>query len=83
MCAKYMFEGVDAEGNACHLFVENNGWMNEKNRNDPYFSAFPQFLTESKVLGSYLCQQRFRSEVHSAEYGVDVWIFDVLQEGTE
>ena len=80
MCAKYMFEGTDSEGNTCHLFVENNGWMNEKNRKDPFINAYPLFMTESTVLGPYICQQRFRSEVHPAECGVDIWIFDVLKD---
>ena len=29
MCAKYMFQGKDREGNACHLFVENNGYFSK------------------------------------------------------
>ena len=79
MCAKYMFKGVDCEGNECHLFVENNGYLAEVMRNDPYFNAYPTFMTDSPVLGEYLSQQRFRSEVAGAEWGVEIRIYDVLR----
>ena len=80
MCAKYMFKGVDCEGNECHLFVENNGYLAEVMRNDPYLNAYPTFMTDSPVLGEYLSQQRFRSEVAGAEWGVAIRIYDVLKE---
>ena len=79
MCAKYMFKGVDSAGNACHLFVENNGYLAEVMRNDPFFHAYPRFLTDSPVLGEYLSQQRFRSEVQGRDWGVEIRIYDVLQ----
>ena len=78
MCAKYMFEGVDHQGNPCKLFVENNGWLAPVMRNDPFFHACPRFLTDSPVLGPYLCQQRFRSEVQGRDWGVEIRIYDVL-----
>ena len=80
MCARYMFRGHDSAGNACHLFVDNNGWFNQANRKDPFISACPRFLTDSPVLGEYLTQARFRSEVHPGEGGVTIKIFDVLKE---
>ena len=80
MCAKYMFEGVDKEGNPCRLFVENNGYLAEVMRNDPFFHAYPYFMTDSPVLGPYLCQQRFRSEVQGREWGVEIRIYEVLKE---
>lgn len=79
MCAKYMFKGIDREGNECHLFVENNGYLAPVMRNDPYFNAFPYFLTDSPVLGEYLCQRRFRSEVAGAEWGVEIRVYDVMK----
>ena len=78
MCAKYMFKGTDKAGNECHLFVENNGYLAEVMRNDPFFHAYPRFMTDSPVLGEYLSQQRFRSEVQSRDWGVEIRIFDVL-----
>ena len=79
MCAKYMFRGKDQKGEECYLFVENNGYFTKANKNDPFFRAYPRFITDSRELGEYLCQARFRSEVHSAEGGVEIRIFDVLQ----
>ena len=78
MCAKYMFQGTDCEGNSCKLFVENNGYLDPHMRNDPFLPACPRFLTDSPVLGEYLCQPRFRSEVQAVDYGVEIRIYDVL-----
>ena len=78
MCAKYMFKGKDASGKDCFLFVENNGWLQEVNRNDPFFKATPRFITDSLELGAYLSQARFRSEVHGNDHGVTIKIVDVL-----
>lgn len=77
MCAKYMFRGKDREGNVCHLFVENNGYLSEATKNDPFIHAYPKFMTDSPVLGEYLCQQRFRSEVQVYDWGVEIRIYDV------
>ena len=79
MCAKYMFRGTDRGGNACFLFVENNGYLAEVMRNDPFFHAYPTFMTDSPVLGEYLSQQRFRSEVQGRDWGVEIRIYDVLK----
>lgn len=78
MCAKYMFKGTDSEGKECFLFVENNGWLQDVNKNDPFIKAHPRFMTDSLTLGAYVCQDRFRSEVHGAENGVTIKIIDVL-----
>lgn len=83
MCAKYLFEGTDSEGNPCRLFVENNGYLAEVMRNDPYFHAYPKFMTDSPVLGEYLSQQRFRSEVQGRGWGVEIRVYDVLKNGKE
>ena len=80
MCAKYMFRGKDCAGNECCLFVENNGYLAEVMRNDPFFHAYPRFMTDSPVLGEYLSQQRFRSEVQGCDWGVEIRIYDVLKE---
>ncbi len=80
MCAKYMFKGTDCEGNSCYLFVENNGYLAEVMRNDPFFHAYPRFMTDSPVLGEYLSQQRFRSEVQGRDWGVEIRIYDVMKE---
>lgn len=78
MCAKYMFRGKDSAGAKCHLFVENNGYFTAANKADPYFNACPRFITDSPLLGEYLCQGRFRSEVQGRDWGVEIRIIDVL-----
>lgn len=79
MCAKYMFHGKDREGNACHLFVENNGYFSKADRENAFFHACPRFITDSPALGDFLCQARFRSEVQSVEDGIEIRIYDVLE----
>lgn len=78
MCAKYMFHGKDSRGTDCYLFVENNGCFPASDRQEPYINACPRFITDSRILGEYLCQARFRSEVHGSERGVEIRIYDVL-----
>ena len=78
MCAKYMFQGTDFENRKCKLYVENSGYLQPVNRQDPHFNAVPRFLTDSPALGKYLCQQRFRSEVQGKEWGIEIRIYDVL-----
>ena len=75
-----LFKGTDGEGNECYLFVENNGYLAEVMRNDPFFHAYPRFMTDSPVLGEYLSQQRFRSEVQGRDWGVEIRIFGVLKD---
>ncbi|WP_251208560.1 hypothetical protein [Acetatifactor aquisgranensis] len=48
------------------------------NKADPYFNACPRFITDSPLLGEYLCQGRFRSEVQGRDWGVEIRIIDVL-----
>ncbi len=48
-------------------------------RGGPFIPAYPRFMTDSPVLGEYFSQQRFRSEVHGREGGVEIWIVDVLR----
>ena len=80
MCAKYMFRGKDSTGEDCYLFVENNAYYSPAKKTDSFISAYPRFITDSRVLGEYLSQARFRSEVHGVEGGVEIWIFDVVGE---
>ena len=78
LCAKYMFDGKDGSGNPCRLFVQNDGYLTPANRNEPVIGAQPFFLTDSRELGEYLCQNRFRSEVHgTGAQTLDILIFDI------
>lgn len=75
MCAKYMFEGQDAEGRPCHLFVENNGYFEPGSRPKP-FHAYPTFMTDSPSLHQKLGKAVYRAEGHSTPEGVEIRIFD-------
>ena len=48
-------------------------------QNSKYVDAFPRFITDSKILGEYLSQPRFRSEVWGTQKGVEVRVYDVVQ----
>ena len=52
LSARYLFDGVDCEGNPCQIYVENNcaNFIDEKGR---YFMGHPKMATNSKAL-SYL-----------------------------
>ncbi|MCR5451758.1 MAG: DUF3237 domain-containing protein [Lachnospiraceae bacterium] len=78
LCAKYMFKGEDSAGNKCMLFVENNGFVSSGANEGGCLKAFPSFMTDSPVLGEYLSQQRFRSEVEGTPDGIDIRIYDVV-----
>lgn len=79
MCAKYMFRGKDRTGADCFLFVENNSYFTSADKQDVYLNAYPRFITDSPILGAYLCQARFRSEVQGKDGGVEIRIYDVLE----
>lgn len=76
MCARYIFEGMDAEGKHCHLFVENNGYYPKDMVQKEYFDAVPHFISDSEYLNDILSRPVFRSEGHPSGSGVDILIFD-------
>ena len=53
MSARYMLTGKDADGNACHIYVENNGWFDDFTKSMP-FHTVPTFYTDSPRLAAYL-----------------------------
>ena len=80
MCAKYMFRGTDCAGQSCCLFVENNGWLNGTEKPGEVLRAYPRLMTDSKTLGEYFSQARFRSEVRAEASGLEIWIYDTVKE---
>ena len=80
LCAKYMFTGRDYAGNPCKLYVENIGFLLPGSGGTPYIAACPRFLTDSSVLGEYLCRPQFRSEVQSKDDYLEIRIYDVLKD---
>lgn len=61
MSARYMLTGVDAEGSPCHIYVENNGWFDDRHRSMP-FHTVPTFRTDSPRLAPYLHRDQFVGE---------------------
>lgn len=78
MCAQYMFEGVDQNGEPCKLFVHNDGFFEPGGRPSPFHTC-PTFLTDSKVLGEYLHRAVFRAEGMSDAECLHIRVFDVFK----
>ena len=71
MSARYMLTGTDADGNACHIYVENNAWFTDGAQPKP-FRTVPTFITDSKRLAPYLHRNQFIGEGLRDERGL--WI---------
>ena len=57
LSARYMLTGKDKEGNDCHIYIENNGHI--ENVPSLTFKSVPTFYTDSPVLADYLHYDRF------------------------
>jgi len=82
MCARYIFEGVDRTGAACHLFVDNNGYFERDHMPRP-FEATPTFMTDSEALADYLHGAHFRAEGYGNDQGVDIRIYDINEKAAD
>jgi len=71
MSARYVLTGKDADGQDCHIYIENNGWFTDGAQPRP-FRTVPTFLTDSKRLALYLHTNRFVGEGLRDETGL--WI---------
>ena len=78
MCAQYMFTGLDSTGQPCKLFICNEGFFEPGSHPRP-FHARPTFLTDSKALGRYLMQDRFRAEGSMEDDCLHIRIYDDLK----
>lgn len=63
--ARYMLEGKDCEGNACRVFIENNGKSLDE--------CYPKMITDSPVLGKYETAG-LKSNIVPCDGGVTVYI---------
>ena len=61
MSARYMLTGQDKTGQACHIYIENNGWFTDGARPVPFMTV-PTFITDSKALAPYLHRNQFTGE---------------------
>ena len=81
MSARYVLTGKDADGQDCHIYVENNAWFTNGQQPKP-FHTVPTFITDSKKLEPYLHRNQFIGEGLRDERGL--WIrFYALQNKAE
>jgi len=81
MSARYVLTGKDADGQDCHIYVENNAWFTGGEQPKP-FRTVPTFITDSKRLAPYLHRNQFIGEGFRDERGL--WIrFYELERKTE
>ena len=57
LSARYVLTGKDKDGQDCHIYIENNGWM--ENKPSMHFDTVPTFRTDSKLLSPILHSERF------------------------
>lgn len=80
MCARYMLEGTDNTGNACRIFVDNNGWFDDElGQGDGSFRTVPTFMTDSAALAPYLHQNKFVGVGTPREGGVLISMYEVTE----
>lgn len=75
MCARYVLEGTDYAGEACRIFVENNGWFTGEISGG--FDTVPTFLTDSKALAPYLHRAAFRGRGEPCAEGVTISMYEI------
>ena len=76
MSARYMLTGKDSAGNDTHIYVENNGWMEDAHPSMP-FHTVPTFITDSPLLAPYLHRNQFEGEGHMKEDGLHIYFFEI------
>lgn len=76
MSARYMLTGEDAAGQKAHIYVENNGWFEEKHRAMP-FHTVPTFYTDSAALAPYLHRNQFVGEGRIEADGLHIYFFEI------
>ena len=81
MSARYMLTGTDREGEKAHIYVENNGWFDERNQeNRMPFHTVPTFYTDSKALAPYLHRNQFEGEGRMEEDGLHIYFYEIKHE---
>ena len=76
MSARYMLTGTDADGNACHIYVENNGWFDDDRQSMP-FRTVPTFCTDSPKLAAYLHRNQFVGEGVEEADGLHIRVYEI------
>ena len=76
MSARHMLTGKDADGNACHIYVENNGWFDDLTKSVP-FHTVPTFYTDSPKLAAYLHRNQFVDEGVDEADGLHIYFYEI------
>lgn len=76
MSARYMLSGRDAEGNDCHIYVENDGWFDAERLPAPFMTV-PTFYTDSPLLAAYLHSSRFIGEGMEEADGLHIRFYEI------
>lgn len=76
LSARYMLEGKDYTGEACKIFIENNGDIHNK-QNDYIFRTYPKIITDSKAL-DFLHYDLLVGEGVATDSGVDIKIYRAI-----
>ena len=76
MSARYMLTGMDREGKACHIYVENDGWFNGDLGPGP-FRTVPRFMTDSAALAPYLHRNQFIGEGSGEADGLHIRFYEI------
>lgn len=75
LSARYVLSGKDSNGQDCHIYIENNGWM--ENRPSMKFETVPTFLTDSRALAPLLHSNRFIGTGTVEEDGLWIRFYEI------
>ncbi|WP_338554243.1 hypothetical protein [Paenibacillus sp. KS-LC4] len=76
LSARYMLQGTDYTGQACEMYIENNGDIH-KSLDNVLFRTSPRILTNSKAL-DYLNRDVLVGEGLQTESGIDIKMYRAL-----
>lgn len=76
MSARYMLTGKDSAGKDAHIYVENNGWFDDRTKTMP-FHTVPCFYTDSEALAPYLHRNQFVGEGHDEADGLHIYFYEI------
>ncbi len=77
MSARYMLTGKDSAGRDAHIYIENNGWFDERHGPSMPFHTVPTFYTDSAVLAPYLHATRFEGEGSMEPDGLHIRFYEI------
>ena len=76
MSARYMLTGRDSAGQEAHIYVENNGWFDDRTKTMP-FHTVPTFYTDSAALAPYLHCNQFVGEGVDEADGLHIYFYEI------